>query len=41
MTTADMLELGGWLMSCFGLGIASSFLLRAFVKFASVIILKF
>lgn len=40
MNTADILELVGWLVSCFGAGIASSFVLRAFVRLANVLLLK-
>lgn len=40
MIQVDMLELVGWLVSCFGAGIASSFVLRAFVKLANVLLLK-
>jgi len=41
MNEADILELVGWLVSSFGAGIASSFTLRAFVKLANVLLLKF
>ncbi|GEM_PF-1033057 len=41
MIQADILELVGWLVSSFGAGIASSFTLRAFVKLANVLLLKF
>lgn len=40
MIQADILELVGWLVSSFGAGIASSFVLRAFVKLTNVLLLK-